>query len=70
MLYLYIINLLYSGSRKCVCCLKDFAGVVLWCRTVFLKLFASDFPKIKCHSVIVLVLVLVNKSCRVQVTTL
>ena len=22
--------------------LKDFAGVVLWCRTVFLKLFAID----------------------------
>ena len=54
--------------------LKDFAGVVLWCRTVFLKLFAIDraISKILIVDSVIenIVLVLVNKSGRVQVTTL
>ena len=54
--------------------LKDFAGVVLWCRTVFLKLFAIDraISKILIVNSVIenIVLVLVNKSGRVQVTTL
>ena len=54
--------------------LKDFAGVVLWCRTVFLKLFAIDraISKILVANSVIenIVLVLVNKSGRVQVNTL
>ena len=54
--------------------LKDFAGVVLWCRTVFLKLFPIDraISKILIVNSVIenIVLVLVNKSGRVQVTTL
>ena len=54
--------------------LKDFAGVVLWCRTVFLKLFAIDraISKILIVNSVIenIVLVLVNKIGRVQVTTL
>ena len=54
--------------------LKDFAGVVMWCRTVFLKLFAIDraISKILIFNSVIenIVLVLVNKSGRVQVTTL
>ena len=54
--------------------LKDFAGVVLWCRTVFLKLFAIDraISKILIVNSVIenIVLVLVNKSGRAQVTTL
>ena len=51
--------------------LKDFAAVVVWCRTVFLKLFASYFKILIVNSVIEnIVLVLVNKGGRVQVTTL